>query len=252
VTVPRTIVIGDVHGCLVELDALLAELRLGPGDALWFLGDLVDRGPDSAGVVRRVRALAERHGAAAVLGNHDEKHVRYRRHLRRRAADPGYRIPMQLDEATLAVHASLGDDDLDWLEARPVLARLAGGLVLVHAGLMPGRSLARPLLPLRLRYLRRSNGQPMSLQEERAAPAEAVHWSERWRGPGRVIYGHHARPEPAVGPASLGIDTGAVYGGHLTAAVLEAPASRAWPPRLVQVAARRAYHPNERWGGDEE
>jgi predicted phosphodiesterase len=78
--VARTIVIGDVHGCLRELEALLERVRPGGGDALWFAGDLVNRGPDSAEVVRLVRGL----GARTVMGNHDHKHVRYRRHLARR------------------------------------------------------------------------------------------------------------------------------------------------------------------------
>jgi len=256
VTAPRTIVIGDVHGCLAELEALLEAAAPGPRDALWFLGDLVDRGPDSAGVVRRVRELAGGRGAGLVLGNHEEKHVRYRRHLRRHAADPGYAVPMQPDPEFLEVHAALSDEDVDWLAQAPPLARLAETtVVLVHGGLLPGRPLDRPVLPLRLRYLHRESGRPMSLEEERAAPGEAVHWTERWRGPWRVVCGHHAEPEVVARGLTLGIDTGVVYGGKLTAAVFEpSGASRDAEPtvRIVQVAARRAYHPNPLWGGGED
>ena len=66
---PQTVIIGDVHGCLTELDALLRKVRFTKGDRLVLVGDLVAKGPDSAGVVARAREL----GALAVRGNHDER-----------------------------------------------------------------------------------------------------------------------------------------------------------------------------------
>ena len=66
---PQTIIVGDVHGCLVELDALLRKVRYTHGDRLILVGDLVAKGPDSAGVVARAREL----GALGVRGNHDER-----------------------------------------------------------------------------------------------------------------------------------------------------------------------------------
>jgi hypothetical protein len=174
----RLIAIGDVHGCLRELEALLAVLRPGRGDRLWFLGDLVNRGPESAGVVR--------------------------------------------------------------------LARVGGDWVLVHGGLMPGVPLRRQRFQTRLRYVDRRTLEVMSLAEQRADPGRAVHWSERWEGPWRVVYGHDARPEVAARSLTFGIDTGVVYGGKLTAAVLDDP-ERDRRPRLVQVKAARAHATHRRW-----
>jgi hypothetical protein len=225
----RTIIIGDVHGCLKELESLLEVVRPTGHDSLWFLGDLVDRGPDSAGVVRLVRKL----NANLVLGNHDDKHVRYRRFLQRREEEPDFRIPMTPSEHFLEVHRDLSD-----------------GWVLVHGGLMPGRPLSRPLRPLNLRYLHRRTGRALSLQEANAAPDEAVHWSDRWGGPFRVIYGHDAQVEVVERRYSLGIDTGVVYGGRLTAAVLES-LDRSARPSLVQVPASRAWHEHPRWAGED-
>jgi len=234
----RTIVIGDVHGCLRELEALLAEVRPGAGDALWFTGDLVNRGPDSAGVVRLARQL----GARTVQGNHDEAHVRYRRHLA-----SGARPPLRGDLAAIspmfrAVHQSLSDGEVAWLAASPTLARLGGDWILVHAGLRPGRPLTAPDRPRSLRWLHRDDGRMLTMEERDADPAAAVHWSERWAGPWSVIYGHHAQPAVVARPRSLGIDTSCVYGGALTAACFEsfAPGTA---PRLWQVPAARRYWP---------
>ncbi len=71
----RTLAIGDVHGCLDHLDALLAAVAPTPDDVLVFLGDLVDRGPDSRGVLDRVLELRQRLNVVCVRGNHEEMMV---------------------------------------------------------------------------------------------------------------------------------------------------------------------------------
>jgi len=68
----RTLVIGDIHGCLVALKTLLAELDIQKEDTLILLGDYVDRGPDSAGVIERLIQLKEECSLYPILGNHDE------------------------------------------------------------------------------------------------------------------------------------------------------------------------------------
>ena len=68
---PRTLAIGDIHGCLTALDALLKCLDLRPDDALIFLGDYIDRGPDSRGVIERLLELSARDNAVFLRGNHD-------------------------------------------------------------------------------------------------------------------------------------------------------------------------------------
>lgn len=232
----RTIVVGDVHGCLRELEALLARVGLRGGDRLWFLGDLVNRGPDSGAVVRLARQL----GAGLVQGNHDHAQVAWGRF--RSAEGAGDEPPRRPSARFLAVHASLGDDDLAWLAAAPTVVQLGPGLVLVHGGLRPGRPLDDQPSARDLRYLDRRTGREVTIAARDAAPGEVVHWSELWEGPWQVIYGHHAQPEVVARLLSLGIDTGAVYGGKLTAAVLEPDRDPA-APSLVQVPAARAYFP---------
>ena len=78
----RTLVIGDVHGCLDELRALLVRCSFdGASDRLVLLGDLLDRGPDPVGCVQFAREL----GAESVVGNHEETHLRFRSHRPKRA-----------------------------------------------------------------------------------------------------------------------------------------------------------------------
>jgi predicted MPP superfamily phosphohydrolase len=78
----RYILIGDVHGCLVELQVLIRRIALRPDDTFVFLGDLVDKGPDSPGVVRWVRHFSTVYHVVCIEGNHEEKHRRWRQHMR--------------------------------------------------------------------------------------------------------------------------------------------------------------------------
>ena len=78
----RYILIGDVHGCLVELQALVRRIAPRSDDTFVLLGDLVDKGPDSSAVVRWVRHLATVYRVVLIEGNHEEKHRRWRQHMR--------------------------------------------------------------------------------------------------------------------------------------------------------------------------
>lgn len=79
----RTFILGDVHGMLPELRVLLERLSPAPGDHVVSVGDLLDKGPDSAGVMRFLRTLPEQGvGVTLVRGNHEEKHERFRAALK--------------------------------------------------------------------------------------------------------------------------------------------------------------------------
>ena len=235
----RTIVVGDVHGCLAELEELLARVRHRPGeDRLVLLGDLMDRGPSPVECVRLARAL----GAECVLGNHEEKHLRWRRHLDRRKSDPGYRVPMALPDPVRAENAALDDDDVAWLRSLPVCLDLGEDWVAVHGGFEPGRSLGeqRPERVVRVRWVD-GEGHYLPLGRGCARPDGSRYWTELWKGPFHVVYGHavHSGITPRVdrnadGLECWGIDTGCVFGGRLTALVL--------PEReVVQVRAKARY-----------
>ena len=82
----RYIIIGDVHGCPVELQALIRRVEPQSDDTFVFVGDLVDKGPDSPAAVRWIRHFAERYRVILIEGNHEEKHRRWRRYHREGSA----------------------------------------------------------------------------------------------------------------------------------------------------------------------
>ena len=127
-----TYAIGDVQGCFDELQALLESFRFDRAkDHLWFVGDLVNRGPASLATLRFVRDLGDR--AVVVLGNHDLHLLALALgHVKRRKDDT-------LDDVIAAPDAN---ELLDWLRRRPMI-HAAGKYTLVHAGLLPQWSIAK-------------------------------------------------------------------------------------------------------------
>lgn len=127
---PDTWIIGDVQGCARSLQQLLAQPALqSPKAHFIFVGDLVNRGPDSAGVLRQVRALGQR--AQTVLGNHDI-------HLLAVAA--GVREPSKSDTLDSVLQAADATELINWLRHQPLALHVLGHLI-IHAGLDPSWSL---------------------------------------------------------------------------------------------------------------
>lgn len=227
----RTIVVGDIHGCCDELDDLVRACGWSPGEHLVFVGDLVAKGPDSAGVLAR----AQEWGARSVLGNHDS-HV-----LRIRAMQSGQLPPD--DRPVKPEHQYVLDtvtaEQFDFLASLPLLLRLgpehAGSpdTIVVHAGLVPGVPLEQQNREhvLNLRSIQ-DDGTPTKRLSGRP-------WASLWPGPERVVFGHDAMRGLQQHPCATGLDTGCVYGGRLTAILLP-------ERRLISVPARRAYVKLER------
>jgi serine/threonine protein phosphatase 1 len=173
--------IGDVHGCLAELEALLADIDPGPHDLLLFVGDLVRKGPDSDGVVDYVRQLPN---AYSVRGNNEDKLIQGRKTLD------------ALDDAAVE----------GYLASLPVVISFGDAMV-VHGGVDPRRDLADHGMEELLNF--------------RAVPPENGYdgpfWWETYDGPTTVFFGHTVLEEPVVTQYAVGLDTGCVYGGQLTA-----------------------------------
>lgn len=257
----RTILFGDVHGCLDELRELLEQLAVRPTDRLVFVGDLMDKGPLPAETVRFVRKL----GATMVLGNHEEKHLRWRRHEDRKRTNAAYKNPMKpMGPDKEAQNAALSDEDVAWLGGLPTVVELAPGWVVVHGGLLPGKPLVAQVADkklcstlMRLRWVDKEGKHvPVSYDEAGRPTAlkDGDHWTEVYDGKVNVVYGHeaHSLTDPRVdhqpqGTRTFGIDTGVVHGGHLTAMVLDSAEMEQTLQahvEFVQVAARVKYTPH--------
>ncbi len=264
----RIIAVGDPHGCFDELAELLDRVAPVPGkDLVVILGDLVDRGPKSGAVVAYVKWMCENcPDFFCVLGNHDEKLVRHRRHEVARRLDPSYRNPMRVHPDRVEEYDQISDAEALWLSKRPaVIYSVNPGRtrVFTHAGLIqPGGdrsweyAMAQPADGLiRNRYLRPARPRGATGQQvvdlgwepaphvrgpggESVGPPGSISWDEIWTGP-RVVYGHavHDLETPRVHNDCYGIDTGCCFGGRLTAYIEEGNGS----VHFEQVEARQTY-----------
>jgi hypothetical protein len=230
----RHIIIGDVHGCLAELEELISLLSPAADDKLYFIGDLVDKGPDSAGVVQYVRRLAENQPLILVLGNHEEKLLRFIQHKETQSAALQQ---MKNTEKLELLMGQLSTADIQFLSSAYInYIIVEAGVCLLHGGI-PGnnktdlsvnnpysldvfKKLKGAELILKTRFLDQA-GNFVSLGQE---DESSVFWSEVYDGHfGKVIFGHHpvVAAEPTVFPNAINIDTGCVFGGWLTACVIE-------------------------------
>jgi serine/threonine protein phosphatase 1 len=172
-------VVGDVHGCLDAFERLLAELGVGEADLVVCVGDLVRKGPDSKGVLSLVR---ERENLLSVRGNNEQ----------------GLLDGSKSDPA-------LDAEDLAYIETLPLAISVDDALV-VHGGLDHRQPVADhgPTDLLNMRSLGGSD-------------YERPFWFETRAEPPRVFFGHTVLSKAFATPYAVGLDTGCVYGGELTA-----------------------------------
>jgi bis(5'-nucleosyl)-tetraphosphatase (symmetrical) len=255
--VKRTIVIGDVHGCYDELAELIGQIGPAPSDRIVSLGDLMDRGPSPTLCVRYVRML----GAECVASNHDEKHVRFRRHEATRRAT-GKKNPIRFTDLQAEQNGELRDDDIEWMASLPMSIDLGAGWHAVHAGLEPCKTFAEQKdsqALLRTRFVNDDGTAFSSKDRDAPDPTDKWFWSERWYQPESIVYGHHihrflgpridVRSGVGGAPANtcVGIDTGCYAGGRLTAMIL-LPDGQYW---FEHVNARAVYEPlSDKYGAN--
>jgi protein phosphatase len=235
-------VIGDVHGCRSELETLLTQLgyvlardderravgaRHPDRRRVIFVGDLVDRGPDTPGVLRLAMGMIAAGDALCVPGNHENKLLRA---LRGRKVQVTHGLAQSLAqlEQEPAEFRSQVEEFLDGLISHYVLD--GGKLVVAHAGILE-------------RYVGRASGRVRSFclygdttgeTDEFGLPVRYP-WANDYRGRSMVLYGHTPVPAPEWVNNTLCLDTGCVFGGRLTAL--------RYPEReLVSVPAAQVYY----------
>jgi len=231
----RVIAIGDVHGCIVELEELLVKLDPGKDDLVVFLGDLVDRGDDSEAVVQRVKYIAALGMTHCVLGNHDEKCIRYHYHQLKTKEDPKYKAPMRCP----GVYNELSESSLEFLNSMPHAIFIDNKdtdkdiedpypIICVHAGLAPSLFNQPMNAFIRNRYFTRN------VKDNKLTPVKGVEiddvwfvpegsypWHHFWDGRWTVVYGHSVNYAPLVENNTISCDGGCCFGGVLRAWVKE-------------------------------
>ena len=173
-------IIGDVHGCLSELEMLLDDLDPSEDDLVVFVGDLIRKGPDNHGVVDLVRSSPN---MLSIRGNNEEKLIN------------GTKV---VDDLT--------EEDLKWIRSLPVAISWEDTLV-VHGGIDP--------------QMDRKDHTVDDLQNTRSlvpgGSYDPPFWWDQYEGPERVFFGHTVLEAPVYTEYAVGLDTGCVYGGELTA-----------------------------------
>lgn len=237
-------IVGDVHGCSDELEALLAQLgyrvewrgkdvTVTPpaGRTLVFVGDLVDRGPRIADVLRIAMSMVETGCALCVEGNHENKVGRWLGGAKVQL-NPG----LQLTIDQLAAEGEAFKVRVKaFIDGLPIYLWLDGGaLVVAHAG-------------MKEEMLGRSGGKTSSFAlygdttgetDEDGYPVRR-NWAAEYSGKAAIVYGHVAAPGTEWLNNTICLDTGCCYGGKLTAL--------RWPEReLVSVPAARVYYQAKR------
>ncbi|MBA4190849.1 MAG: polynucleotide kinase-phosphatase [Planctomycetaceae bacterium] len=237
-------IIGDVHGCLPELLALLEKLgyTVRKTETGWdvghlagrkpvFVGDLCDRGPDTPGVFRLVMDMVRRGAAYCVLGNHDDKLLRWLKGTTTKLTHGLAQSAEQFERESPEFRESV----IEFIARLPSHLVLDGGkLVVAHAGLtaeMHGRVSGK----VRAFAL---YGDTTGESDEFGLPVR-LNWAANYRARATVVYGHTPTLTPTWENRCICIDTGCVFGGAMTA--LRYP-----DPELVSVPAERAYAESKR------
>jgi bis(5'-nucleosyl)-tetraphosphatase (symmetrical) len=263
-----TYAIGDVQGCFDELQSLLDRVSFGEADRIWFVGDLVNRGPKSLEVLRFVRGLGER--AVVVLGNHDLHLVTQFEGFERTRKDDTFADVLVAPDARELV---------DWLRERPMM-HVENGYAMVHAGLLPQWTISKGLAlgreveaalraPTYREFLRNMYGsQPDEWSDALAgwdrlrvivnamtrmrfctsggkmdfrskattAPPGYRAWFDLRQDEHTVVCGHWSALGLKTTPKLAALDSGCVWGGRLSALRLEDRALFQVPCRGYQAA----------------
>ena len=224
---PPTLFVGDIQGCAEELERLLREAGYRPGThRLIPVGDTINRGPDGPTVLGILRDA----GAESILGNHERSLLA----LLERGDKPDW-LRAGSAHAQLSETGGL-DEAAEWMATWP-LFHSGPDWIVVHAGLHPRLAVEETAADFltEVRYCDAEGRRPAIKDGKLSEPPAGFRpWYDFYGGSRTVIYGHWARQGLVSRGLFRGLDTGCVYGGHLTGLW--------WPEdRLVQVNSSQPY-----------
>ncbi|XP_077995569.1 bis(5'-nucleosyl)-tetraphosphatase PrpE [asymmetrical]-like [Glandiceps talaboti] len=231
----RIIMIGDVHGCYDELMEILEQTQAHEEDAIViFVGDLINKGPKNKTVLDFVKKMRN---AYAVRGNHDEAVLREMKAQK----NEGYELSKKYKWT-----AELNQSDWDYLSELPYTITIhSKKMIIVHAGLVPGKPLSRQQAPdmITMRNIVFSDYFGGKGWQTTTSGNEGHPWGSLWPGPFHVYYGHDAKRKLQLHEHATGLDTGCVYGGCLTALMIDLDNSK----KFFTVKAHSVYRePDQR------
>jgi bis(5'-nucleosyl)-tetraphosphatase (symmetrical) len=249
----KTFFIGDVHGCLDELKELLDKLSPSSEDTVMLLGDFLDKGPYG----HLMTPFLVKNNIKSILGNHEERFQRYRKHVLKMRIDPKYKNPMKIKPELLDQVKDLTDEEWDYISNLPITHQV-DNLLAVHGGIshkLPLEKQDKDIL-IRLRWVD-PNYKHISIDYDKLIEdmkkgidigkptPDADYWINLYAGDLDVVYGHHAHsfdgPHIVKGKGkgtTYGLDTACVYGGKLTAMIYDNETKQS---DFVSVKSKKIY-----------
>lgn len=211
----KLIIYGDTHGCYNELISLREKINPQNNDIEVCVGDILTKGKYSVEILDYIM----KNNIKSVLGNHEEKLLRYLKHQTSPKKNP---VKLTLDEENII--ASLTEKHIEFLENMPLFLKF-GTIVILHGGLQNRMDLNNLTKRdkekiLRLRYIDQDEHFIAYGHEQE----DSIFWADIYDGSqGFVVYGHQWFKEVRKSPFALGIDTGCVYGNKLSAVIFNDP-----------------------------
>ncbi|KAL4877524.1 Metallo-dependent phosphatase-like protein [Aspergillus karnatakaensis] len=243
----RLVFIGDVHGCKTELEKLLKKVNFNPEtDHLIFTGDLIQKGPDSLGVID----LARSYNASSVRGNHEDRVLTLRQDMiAANITDDSFDYVHPQDAKSRQLARDLSPEQAEWLNALPVILDIGqvpniGRVVVAHAGIVPGVELDKqdPWSVMNMHTIDLPTHVPSSDRKKGVKWTKLFNKHQSLSLESRnivttVIYGHDSKNGLNIQDYTKGLDSGCVKGGKLTALVITDGGAQ----EIVQVGCKK-YH----------